>query len=115
MAGNINANFLHHLNGERMNIAGGLGPRALHVERIARHRAQNAFGKMAAARIARAEDEDSRFHFRHWRLHSSAGSCLRIVLSCLLSSKTRGLSARTFSIQSRALRTTTGAALPGSL
>ena len=67
MAGNINPDFLHHLNGQRMHIAGGLGPGALDVEFVPDGRAEQAFSEMAATGIAGAEDEDGGFVVRfHW-------------------------------------------------
>ena len=75
MRGNINANFLHHLNAERMHIPRRLRASAVDIKNVARDSAQDAFGEMAAARIAGAENEHSGFHFLDWRLHNPAGSC----------------------------------------
>ena len=63
MAGDINADLLHHLNSERVNVTRRIRSGALHVERIAGGRAQDAFGEMAATRVAGAEDENGGFHF----------------------------------------------------
>src|SRR4051812_15635565 len=101
MSGDINANFLHDLNRERMDVAGRIRPGALHIQNISGSGAQYPFGQMAPAGIPRAEDQNGRFH-RHWRLQSSAGSSLRMPLSFFWSSVTRGLASRDFSIQSSA-------------
>lgn len=56
MFGNIDADFLHHLNRERMNITGWLRPGTLYMQNIARRRAQEPFRQMTATRISRAKD-----------------------------------------------------------
>ena len=38
--GNINADLLHHLNGDRIHVARRVRSRALHIEPLARRRAQ---------------------------------------------------------------------------
>jgi hypothetical protein len=62
--GDINANLLHHLNAKRMHITRGLGTGAMNFKDIARDSAQDAFSKMAAARIAGAKNQNGWFcHF----------------------------------------------------
>ena len=63
MRGNIDANFRHDLDGERMDIARRARACALHVGQIAERVAQDAFADMAAAGVAGAEDKDGRFSF----------------------------------------------------
>src|SRR5271168_302225 len=67
MAGNVNARFGHNLDGERVDIAGGFRAGALDVGEVAERGTQKTFADVAAARIARAEDENERLVFSfHW-------------------------------------------------
>jgi hypothetical protein len=50
----IDANFPHHLNRQRMHFWLGIHPRALHPEPIAGKLPEKSFGHLTAARIARA-------------------------------------------------------------
>jgi hypothetical protein len=61
MAGNIHADFRHHLDGERMDLSGGIGTSALDVRQFAQCGAQKAFADMAAAGVAGAENENGWF------------------------------------------------------
>jgi len=54
MPGNINADFRHDLDGERMHMAGGIGAGALDIRQIAQSGAQNALAQMAATGVAGA-------------------------------------------------------------
>jgi len=65
VGGDVDADLLHGADGERVDVAGGLGAGALHVEKIAGDAAQDAFGEVGAARVAGAEDEDERFVAAH--------------------------------------------------
>ena len=58
---NIDADLAHDLDGLGMDIARGLRSRACDFHEIARRRAEDAFGEMAPAGVACAEDEDERF------------------------------------------------------
>jgi len=51
---NINARFLHDLYRQRVNIPGGLGACALHIQNFTGSGAQKSFGQVTAARIASA-------------------------------------------------------------
>ncbi len=61
MAGDIDADLRHRLNGEGMDISGGLGASADHIQESTSCRSQNALRKVAAAGVTSAKDEDSRF------------------------------------------------------
>ena len=63
MVGEIDANLFHDLNRERVHLPGRFGSRAVDFQQIAGGGSQDSFGQMAAARIAGAENEDSRFHW----------------------------------------------------
>lgn len=65
--GDIDVDFAHDLKGQRVNIACGLGAGARHLDDITSHRAKNAFGEMAAARIAGAQNKNKRFGGGHGR------------------------------------------------
>ena len=53
---NINADLGHHLDCHRVHRAGGVGSRTGHDGGVAERGAQDAFGEMAAAAVAGAED-----------------------------------------------------------
>lgn len=97
MIGNIDSDFLHHLNRLGVNVAGGIGTGTLNVERISRSLAENAFGHMASAGIAGAKDEDGWFHMLHAKLLvpsrriSKPGSAGFIGTIPLTSARSRGL------------------------
>jgi len=61
VGGDIDADFEHDFDGFGMNVAGGVRSGAMNIEEVARHVAQDAFGEMAAAGVASAEDEDGGF------------------------------------------------------
>jgi hypothetical protein len=61
--GNINADFRHDFHGERVDVARRIGAGALDIREIAERGAQKTFADMAAAGVARAEDEDGGFHY----------------------------------------------------
>jgi len=114
VGGNINAGFIHYLNSEGMDITHRIRAGALHIKRIAQGRAKKAFRKMAPARVTGAENEYDRLFYWHWRLHNSAGSSLRILLSFWVSAATFGLPASDFLIHARVARTAIGAPFPGN-
>ena len=58
----VDADFRHDFNGERMNIAGGFRTCALDVENVASGGAQKTFGEMTPAGIPGAENENGGFH-----------------------------------------------------
>lgn len=58
MRGNIDIDFLHYRDGHGMNITGGVGARAGDREQVSGGSAQQAFGEVTAAGVARAEDEN---------------------------------------------------------
>lgn len=60
----IDSDFPHSSDGERMDVTRGPGARAGDAEAPSQDGAQDAFGKMAAAGIAGAENEDERW-FHH--------------------------------------------------
>jgi hypothetical protein len=60
MFGKVNAHLLHHAKGERMHEPGRLRSGAGDAETSPRRRAQDAFGQMAATRIAGAEHKNER-------------------------------------------------------
>ena len=60
--GDVDSDFPHDLDGERMNVAGRIGAGALDIENVAGGLTKDAFGKMAAAGVAGAKDEDGGFH-----------------------------------------------------
>jgi hypothetical protein len=62
MAGNVNADLGHDLDGKRMDVTGRMGTGALDIDEIARRRPQKAFGDVAAAGVAGTKNENSGFH-----------------------------------------------------
>jgi hypothetical protein len=68
MRGNIDADFLHHLDSEGMNIAGGFRTGAMDFQNVTGNGAQNSLGEMTSAGIAGAEDEHGRFGHDRMRL-----------------------------------------------
>lgn len=58
VAGNVDADFRHHLNGEWMNVTCGFRSGASDAKPPLRHGAQNALGKVATARVACAKNQD---------------------------------------------------------
>jgi hypothetical protein len=65
MAGDVDADFRHRLDPKWMNVASGLGAGAFDTEIFIKRGAQETFGKMGAATVASAEDEDGGwFHGR---------------------------------------------------
>lgn len=60
MMGDVDADFGHRFDGERMNIACRLGSGAGDAEPASRGGAKNAFREMRATGIASAEDENER-------------------------------------------------------
>ena len=59
----IDANFFQRSDRERMNVACGFGACALDAETFTKRAAQDGFGKVGAAGISGAKDEDGRwFH-----------------------------------------------------
>src|SRR6266478_507238 len=69
MSGNIDADFLHPLDGQGMNVSGRLGSGTLHIKYIAGNRSEDAFGQMAAAGITGAQNQDGRLRFLIGHLH----------------------------------------------
>ena len=57
--------FLHNAYGQRMHIPRRLRAGALHLDHIARRRAQNPLRQVAPAGIAGAQNENRRFHAAH--------------------------------------------------
>ena len=64
MRAKIDADFAHHFQCKRVHESGRFGAGAGHVEKIASGVAKDAFGEVAAARVARAQNEDRWFHKR---------------------------------------------------
>src|SRR5436190_3150034 len=58
MCGDVDADFLHHLDGERMDVTRGLRTGTGHAETSFRHGAEHPLGEMAATGIARAKHQD---------------------------------------------------------
>jgi len=58
----VDADFLEDFDGLRVNIASRLGSSASYFDEIACSGTEDAFGKMAAAGVAGAENEDEWFH-----------------------------------------------------
>lgn len=61
MAGDVDADFLHGLNGHGVNVTGRLRAGAVDVEQVTRNLVENALGEMTAAGVSGAEDENERF------------------------------------------------------
>ena len=61
----VNADFVHHGNGQGMDVPGGVGPGAVNLQQIARPAAKDSLGKMTAAGVPCAEDENGRFLHGH--------------------------------------------------
>jgi hypothetical protein len=59
--GDVDADFGHDFNGERVDVSGWFGPGALDVEHVAGSGAQDSFSKVAATGVACAEDENGWF------------------------------------------------------
>lgn len=55
----VDVNFLHYLDGERVDVAGGFGSSTLDVKEISCGFAKDSFGEVAAAGVPGAEDEDN--------------------------------------------------------
>ena len=68
VAGNIDADFLHHFDRLRMDITGGVRSCAVDFQEIAGRRAKDSFGKMAAARVSSAEDENDGLGFHSLKI-----------------------------------------------
>jgi hypothetical protein len=60
--GKVDAAFLEGLDGEGMDVAGGVGAGGGDFDEFAGCFAEEGFGDLGAAGIAGAEDEDERFH-----------------------------------------------------
>ena len=65
MLGNIQADFPHHLNRERMHVARRIRAGALDVEAVSERVAQNSLREMAATGVAGAKNQNERFVRRH--------------------------------------------------
>jgi hypothetical protein len=63
MRGNINSNFRHNLDGERVDMTGGIRAGALDIRQIAQRRAQNALTHVAATGVAGAQYQDGGLGF----------------------------------------------------
>jgi hypothetical protein len=59
MRADIDADFIHHLDGEGMNVTRRLRSRADNSQTVAGHGSKNSFGKMTPAGVASAENEDN--------------------------------------------------------
>jgi hypothetical protein len=62
MSRDVDSDFLEDFDGLWMDIAGGFGAGAGHLDEVACGRSEDAFGEMATAGVAGAKDEDERFH-----------------------------------------------------
>ena len=62
VSGDIDTKLLHHFDGLRVDVSGRFGACAGDFDEITSGGAEDAFGKVTAAGIARAEDKDERFH-----------------------------------------------------
>ena len=62
VGGNVDADLLQHLDRLRVDKAGGVRTRAVHVDEVAGGGTEDAFSHVAAAGISSAEDEDVGFH-----------------------------------------------------
>ena len=56
MGGDIDANFLHHLDSQRVNVARRFGAGTLDIEYVTGGCPENSFGEVAAAGVAGAEN-----------------------------------------------------------
>jgi hypothetical protein len=56
----VDADFRHGFDGEGVDVAGWFGTGAVHVEEVAAGSTEEAFGHVAAAGVAGAENEDER-------------------------------------------------------
>ncbi len=61
MPGDVDPDFGHDLDGDRVDVAGWFRPGALDVDPPSRRAPQDAFGHVAATGIAGAKNQDSRF------------------------------------------------------
>jgi hypothetical protein len=61
VSGDIDADLLHHFDGLWMDVSGRFGACAGDFDEITSGDTEDAFGKVTAAGIARAEDKDERF------------------------------------------------------
>jgi hypothetical protein len=57
--GNVDSDFRHRLDAEWMNVASGLGSGTFDAKSFSKRFAEDAFGEMGAAAVARAENEDT--------------------------------------------------------
>ena len=57
--GDVDADFLHGVDGERMNVASGFGPGAEDIEVITAELPEPSLGHMTSARIAGAQEQDA--------------------------------------------------------
>lgn len=62
VGGNVDADLLHHLDRLGVDEAGGVRPRAVHVNEAIGSGTEDAFSHVTAAGISGAEDEDVGFH-----------------------------------------------------
>lgn len=62
VAADVDADLGHGFDRQRVHVARGFGASAVDIEDVAGGGAQNAFGHVAASRVARAKDQDLRFH-----------------------------------------------------
>src|ERR1044071_665776 len=73
----VDSDFRHGPDGQRMNEASGLGTGAVRLEDVARRRPEDPFGHLAAAGIAGAKDKHLRFHAQKKTGASSQGMTVR--------------------------------------
>lgn len=64
VSGDIDTNLFHHFDRLGVDISSGLRASTVDIDEITRSRSKDAFGKVTAAGIAGAEDEDERFHWK---------------------------------------------------